>query len=119
MLHEYEGLPRGLADGEHPVIVQDHGAVAAKVGNEPLALAKVLRNTFISVIPDRAEEAHCLLRDHSQPALEAGDCHAGTRVNMYRAIDIGAAAKHAAVQRESRTIDAGALVEVRFHIDLH
>ena len=62
-----------LADREHAVIVHDHGAVAAEMRNDALALAEILGDALVGVIADAAVEAHRLLREHAQPALEAGD----------------------------------------------
>jgi hypothetical protein len=119
MLHQDEGLARGLADREHAVIVHDHGAVAGEVGDEPLALAEILGNALVRVVSDGVEETHRLLRDHAQPAPEAGDRHPGPGMDMYGAIDVRAPAQHAAMQREAGTIDACTLIEVFVHVDLH
>ena len=118
MLHQDEGLARGLADREHAVIVHDHGAVVAKMRNEPLALAEVLGDALVRVIAERAVEAHRLLRNHPQPALEAGDRHPGRGVHVHRAVHVRPAAQHAAVERKARPVDAGGLVEVVVHVDL-
>src|SRR5262249_23440235 len=118
MLHQDESLARGLAHREHAVIVHDHGAIVAEMGEEPLALPEIFGDAFVGVIADGAEEAHRLLRDHAQPALEARDRHAGARVHVHRTIHVCPPAQDATVQREARAIDAGALVEVLVHADL-
>src|SRR5262245_41256279 len=76
MLHQDEGLARGPADGEHAVIVHDHGAIVAEIGDQTLTLAEILGDALVGVIADTAVEPHRLLRDHSQPVLEAGNRHA-------------------------------------------
>src|SRR5262249_6522197 len=63
-------------------------------------------------------EAHRLLRDHAQPALEACDRHSGARVHVHRAVHVSPPAQDAAVQREARAVDAGPLVEVLVHAHL-
>jgi hypothetical protein len=70
------------------------------------------------VITDTLEEAHRLLRNHPQPALETGDCHAGSGVDMHRAIDVRAPAQDAAVKRKAWTVHPGALIEIVVHVDL-
>ena len=100
------------------MIVHDHGAIVAEMGDEPLALPEILGDAFVGVIADRAEEAHRLLRNHAQPALEACDRHSGARVDVHRAVHVSPPAQDAAVQREARAIDAGPLVEVLVHADL-
>src|SRR5271165_1082230 len=116
MLHQDESLARGPADREHAVIVQDHCAVAAEIGNEPLALAEILRDALVRMVSDAAVKAHGLLRDHPQAPLEAGDRRPRAGVDMHGAIDVRAPAHDAAVQREPRAIDPGALVEVGVHV---
>src|SRR5262245_13127698 len=60
MPHQDEGLARILADGEYAVIVQDHGAIVAEMGDQPLALAEILGDALVRVIADAAVEAHRL-----------------------------------------------------------
>ncbi len=109
---------RGLADGEQAVIVQDHGPVAAEMGDDPLALGEVLGDAFVRVVADPAIEPHGLLRDHAQAATQSGERHPGFGVNMHRAVHVRTAAQHPAVQGKARTVDAGQLVEVVVHVDL-
>jgi len=40
-------------------------------------------------------------------------------MDMHRAIDVRPSAQHAAMQREAGPVDAGLLVEVVIHVDLH
>src|SRR3569832_1099010 len=47
-----------------------------------------------------------------------GERHAGLGVDMHRAVDVGAALEHAAVQGEGRPGDARPLVEGVVHVDL-
>src|ERR1700730_6001037 len=118
MLYQDESLARGFAPREHAMIVHDHGAIVAEMRDEPLALPEILGDAFVGVIADRAEEAHRLLRNHAQPALEACDRHFGARVHVHRAVHVSPPAQDAAVQREARAIDAGPLVEVLVHLTL-
>src|SRR6516225_2388952 len=56
MLHQDERLARALARRKQAVIVFDHGAIVAELGDEPLALPEVLGDAFVGVIADAAEE---------------------------------------------------------------
>src|SRR5689334_5586567 len=52
MLHQNESLACALADREHPVIVHDHGAIAAEMGNQPLTFAEILGDALIGMVTD-------------------------------------------------------------------
>src|SRR5262249_51810466 len=88
MLHQNESLARGLADREHPVIVHDHGAIAAEMGNQPFTLGEILGDALIGMVTDAAEEAHRLLREHPQSALESRNRHSGPGMQVHGAVDV-------------------------------
>src|SRR6266542_4860854 len=102
VLHQDEGLARGLAHREHAVIVHDHGAVVAEMGDEPVALVEILGDALVGMITETAEETHRLLRDHPQSAFEARNRHSGAGMYVHRAVDIRPPAQDRAVQREAR-----------------
>ena len=91
----------------------------AEVPIEALALFEILGDALIGVIADALIEADRLLRHHAQPDLQAGNRHADIGVNVYGAIHVGPRAQNAAMQREAWPVDAGFLVQVLVHRDLH
>jgi hypothetical protein len=88
------------------------------MGDEPIALVEVLGDALVGMTTEAAEEAHCLLRDHPQSALEARNRHSGAGMHVHCAIDVRPPAQDRAVQREARTVHAGALVEILIHVNL-
>src|SRR5262245_18217902 len=118
VFHQDESLARGLAHREHTVVVHDHGAIVAKVGDESLALAKVFGNSLVGMIAKRSEETHRFLRDHPQAALEPCNRHSCASMHVDRAVHVRSPTQDGAVQRKARTVDAGALVQVLVHINL-
>jgi hypothetical protein len=118
ILHQNERFARGLADRREAVVVHDQRAVLAEVLEDALALAEILGDALVGMIADAVIEAHRLLRHHPQAALEAGHRHAELGVDMHDTVHVGTALQDAAVQREARPVDAGALVEVGGHVDL-
>ena len=83
------------------------------------ALVEILGDALVGVIADALVEADRLLRHHAQAALQPGNGHADIGVNMHGAVHVRPRAQDAAVQRESGPVDAGFLVEVLVHRDLH
>src|SRR5262245_46664531 len=118
MLHQDESLARGLAHREHTVVVHDHGAIVAEVGDDSLSLVEVLGNPLVGMIAERAEETHRFLRDHPQAALESCNRHSRPSMHVHRAVHVRSPPQDGAVQRKAWTVDAGALVQVLVHINL-
>ena len=118
ILHQDEGLAGVLAHGQKAVVLQHQRAVLAERLEDALALAEILGDAFVGVIADALVKTDGLLRNHPQPVFHPGQRHAGLGVDMHRAIDVGPALEHAAVQREARPVDARLLVEVVVHVDL-
>ncbi len=118
MLHQGEGLARALAHGQHAVVLHDQRPLVREMRDDPLPLAEILGDAFVRMIADAIIEAHRLLRDHAQPALEAGDRGAGAGMHVHGAIDVRPPAQHPTMQGEARPVDACTLVEVGVHVDL-
>lgn len=83
------------------------------------ALAEILGDALIGVIADALIKPDRLLRHHAQAVFQRADRHAIIGVHMHGAVHIRPRRQHAAMQREARPVDAGFLVQVLVHVDLH
>ena len=100
-------------------MVHDHRAILAEILVDALTLGEILGDALIGVIADALVEADRLLRHHAQAVFERADRHAVIGMDMHRAVDIIARGQNAAMQRETGPVDAGLLVQVAIHGNLH
>src|SRR5690606_21073899 len=110
-----ERLADARAHGEQPVVAQDHGLVRAEVAHEPCLLVEVDRHALVLVHADAAE-VHGGLRERQQAAVERRHGHAGDRVGVDDAADVGARLVDRAVDDEARLVDAVAGPRVLHHV---
>ena len=72
-----------FADRQRAVVAQDHGVLVAEVRDQPLALAKVDRDTLIIVECDVAADQHRGLGQRQQPVLVRRHRLSGGRVQVH------------------------------------
>ncbi len=109
--HHREGLRHRSTGHEQTVAAQDHRLVVAQVVDQACALVEVERRALIVVIGNPVVEAHRVLGDEQEPALHRRQRHAGIRMGVHDARDLGPRAVHGAVDREPGGVDlVGAVV---------
>ena len=94
-----------------------------EVAHQPLALVELDRGAFVVVIADMPDEAHRGLRQRQQPAFHRRHRHAGARMRVHHAGDLGPRLVDGAVDHVAGLVDVvvgrGLPDDLAVDVDLH